>query len=66
MPENRKKLYKIFAKILLTFSKRRREKHSEEKSYRAYPKGAAVQIFLFNSSTIVHKRVHPGHVDLSH
>lgn len=45
---------------------RRREKDREEKNYRACPKGAAVQMFLFNSCTIVHKRAYPGHVDLSH
>lgn len=33
---------------------------------RTVKKGAAVQMFLFNSCTIVHKRAHPGHVDLSH
>lgn len=56
---------KCSAKILLTHSKKR-EKYSEEKRYRAHPKGTAVQMFLFNSCTIVLKRVHPGHVDLSH
>lgn len=53
------------AKIMLAHSKRREEKYSE-KSYRACPKGTAVQIFLFNSGTIALKKVHPGHVDLSH
>lgn len=33
---------------------------------RTLKKGAAVQMFLFNSCTIVHKRAHPGHADLSH
>lgn len=66
MPENRNKLCDVLPRPCLLIQKGGK-KFSDGNSYRECPTRAAVQMVLFISPMLaLQKRVHPGHVNLSH